>query len=321
MTYKGFYTQCLVILLRAPVSLRDIVDRLRAFEAQTSELRSSNWVLGNPSVVLPFRADVSGAVIVDLVDRPWPDHMGDAKRETELLAAWLTGHFGVTWPFSLKRACLQSWGWAEGKTVPLRNKAFLRVRSSYVFNGPDDAPLKPTDYEPLSELKFVTRVAAALAGLPQAISYFDPAGERVWAPKDFTEYFAQAEAQDSLPISIWCNLRHVNLKDRAEGWCLVDTMGMAQLDAADHEAIFPSARYKSTEVGELLLNMATYIAQNGPVIADGDTVDGPGDLHWKATPAEESQALPHRSVIRWLPMDGRPVPPAVITAPNPRTGA
>jgi len=52
-------------------------------------------------------------------------------------------------------------------------------------------------------------------------------------------------------------------------------MGMAQLDAADHEAIFSSARYKSGEVAGLLLNIAAYTAKNGPVIANGNTVDAP----------------------------------------------
>jgi len=321
MTHKGFYTQCLVILLRAPVSLHDILDRLSSFQAQANEPGSSDWFRGSLSVTLPFRADANGTVVVDLIDRPWPDQMGDAERETELFGAWHMGHFGVTWPFSLKRACQQSWQWAEGKTVPLSSKAFLRVRTTYLVNASKDSLVMPTDYEPLSELKFVTRVAAVLAGLPQAISYFDPAGERVWEPKRFADYFSRADAEGGLPIDVWCNVRLYNLDDRAKGWCLMDTVGMAQLDAADHEAIFPSARYKTGEVAGFLLNIAAYIAQNGPVIANGNTVDGPGDLHWQATHAEQGQVTPPRAVLRWLPMDGRPVPPAVITAPKPRTGA
>src|SRR5579863_122991 len=158
MTHKGFYTQCLVILLRAPVSLSDILDRLSAFQAEVYEARVAEWFEGDHSVVLPFRAEVNGRVVVDLVDGSWPDHLGDTEREIELFAASHMGHFGVTWPFSLKRACIQSWGWAEGKTVPLSNKAFLRVRSTYLVNASDDTLTMPPDYEPLSELKFVTRV-------------------------------------------------------------------------------------------------------------------------------------------------------------------
>ncbi|HXQ40162.1 MAG TPA: DUF4261 domain-containing protein [Candidatus Udaeobacter sp.] len=93
---------------------------------------------------------------------------------------------------------------------------------------------------------------------------------------------------------------------------------MTQLDAADHEAIFPSARYKAGEVAQVLLNAAAYVAENGPVIANGNTIDGPGNIHWQATHAEEGQVAPPRAVIRWLPMDGLPVPPAVIAAPRPR---
>lgn len=318
MARKGLYTQCLVILLRAPVSLRDILDRLNAFEPRAHEAKDFGWFGRGISVVLPFRADVNGTVIIDLIDQPWPDHMGDTERETELFAAWCTGHFGLNWPLSLERACQQSRNWAEGRTAPLSNKAFLRVRTTYAFNAPDDALLKPADYEPISELKFVTGVAAALAGLPQAISYFNPAGERVWAPKDFMERFAQTDTQDSLPIDIWCNVRLYDLNDRAQGWCLIDTVGMAQLDASDHEAIFPSAPYKAGEVASLLVDVALYSVKNGAVIANGDTVDGPGGLHWQATHAEEGQVEPPRAVLRWLPMDGQPVPPAIVVEPKPR---
>jgi hypothetical protein len=321
MPHKGYYSQCLVILLRAPVSLRDILTRLSAFPTQASQAKSSDWHGGDPCLVVPFPGGVDAIAIVDLVDRPWPDHMGDVKSDPDLLGAWAFGNFGLVFPFALKRACQQSWQWAEGKTVPLNHKAFLRVRAQYMPGTPKNPLDMPADYEPLSELKFVTRVAAALAGLPQAISYFDPAGERVWEPKRFAEYFSRTDAEGGLPVDVWCNVRLFNLDDRAKGWCLMDTIGLAQLDATDHEAIFPSARYKSGEVAGFLLNLAAYIATNGPVIANGNTVDGPGDLHWQATHVEESQVEPPRAVIRWLPRDGHPVPPAVIAAPKPRTGA
>jgi len=318
MPHKGIYSQCLVILLRSPVSLRDILDRLSTFQAQMSEAKGSGWLGGDPSFVLPFRADVNGAVIVDLVERPWPDHMGDSKSEPDLLAAWSLGQFGLVWPLSLKRAWQHSWQWAEGKTVPLSHTAFLRIRTTYLVNASKDSLVMPTDYEPLSELKFVTRIAAALAGLPQALCYFDPAGERVWEPKRFADYFARAEAKGELPIDIWCNVRLYNLNDRAPGWCLMDTVGMAQLDAADHEAIFPSARYKTGEVAGFLLNVAAYVAESRAVISNGDTIDGPGNLNWQATHAEQGQVPPPRAVIRWLPMDGSPVPATVIVPPKPR---
>lgn len=318
MPHKGIYSQCLVILLRSPVSLRDILGRLSAFPTQVSEHKSSGWLGGDPFLVVPFPAGADATVVVDFIDRPWPDDMGDIELDPDLIAAWSLGNFGLVWPFALKSACQNSRQWPEGKTAPLSHTAFLRLRAIYMPGVAKNPVSMPAGYEPLGELKFVTRIAAALAGLPQALCYFDPAGERVWEPKRFADYFARAEAEGSLPIDIWCNVRLYNLNDRAPGWCLMDTVGMAQLDAADHEAIFPSARYKTGEVAGFLLNVAAYIAESRAVISNGDTIDGPGNLNWQATHAEQGQVPPPRAVIRWLPMDGHPVPPAVIAAPKPR---
>jgi len=166
MPHKGIYSQCIVILLRSPVSLRDILDRLSAFPAQASKQPSSGWLGGDPILVVPFPAGVDATVTVDLVDRPWPDHMGDVESDPDLFAAWSLGNFGLAQPFALKSACEHSRQWPEGKTVPLSHTAFLRLRAAYMPGRPKNPLAMPAGYEPLSELKFVTRIAAALAGLP-----------------------------------------------------------------------------------------------------------------------------------------------------------
>jgi hypothetical protein len=49
----------------------------------------------------------------------------------------------------------------------------------------------------------------------------------------------------------------------------------SQLDAPDHEACFPKDRYEASEVARFLRNTADYVCE-GPVIQDGDTMDGLG---------------------------------------------
>ncbi|HEY2227859.1 MAG TPA: hypothetical protein VGI22_08990 [Xanthobacteraceae bacterium] len=117
MPHKGHFTQCLVILLRSPVSLRDVQDRLSGFSARVVE--SSNWIDGIPTLVVPFRPDVNGTVVVDFSDRPGPDKMGDPKSEAEIFGAWCMGYFGLAWPLGLARAREQARRWPDGKTVPL----------------------------------------------------------------------------------------------------------------------------------------------------------------------------------------------------------
>jgi hypothetical protein len=167
----------------------------------------------------------------------------------------------------------------------------------------------------------VTRVSAALAGLPQALCYFNPGGELVWEPRDFVERFVRAEAEQGIPIHLWCNVRVCGLDDfGVPGWRLMDTVGMAQLDAADHEAIFPRAVYDSTEVAAFLLNTALYVFKSGPIIASGDTMGGPGDVRWQAMRLENGRLEPLRHVIRWLPLDGHPLPPTVTAFLKPHPG-
>jgi hypothetical protein len=315
MPHKGHFTQCLVILLRSPVSLRDIQDRLSGFSAQeVTNPKSFGWFGGIPALVMPFRPEVNGTVVVDFIDRPWPDQMGDPKSEAELFGAWAFGNFGLAWPQGLARACQQSWQWPDGKTtVPLGHSAFLRVRSSYVGGAPGNAPCMPADYEPMGELKFVSRVAASLAGLPQALCCFNPGGELVCDPGDFAARLVRAEARDAFLIDLCCNVRVCGLDDWApgSGWCLMDTVGMGQLDAPDHEAIFLSAAYDGRDVKAFLQNAAAYILENGPIIFSGETMGGPGDVLWQATRLEKGRLVPERAVIRWLPLDGHPGPPGV----------
>jgi hypothetical protein len=52
---------------------------LSGFEAQAPEAKGLGWFGSEISVILLFRVDVNGAVIVDIVDQPWPDcHMPSA---------------------------------------------------------------------------------------------------------------------------------------------------------------------------------------------------------------------------------------------------
>ena len=158
---KGFYTQGVVVLLRDPVSIGDVSERLAGYGIEKVIESGSDWAFGGPTVVVPFRPESNGFVAVDTVDRVWPDDMGDPKDESMVFGAWSMGHFGpFAFPGSLERATQQAWHWEEGRSAPLTHRAFLRVRCSYVFGASDDCPVLPSHYEPLSELLFITTVGS-----------------------------------------------------------------------------------------------------------------------------------------------------------------
>jgi hypothetical protein len=307
---KGFFTQGVCVLLSRAATLDEIEPLLREFrivrridDAQTPDM-------GGPSFTVAFRPDVNGYVSVDIQNRPWPDHMGDPKTEPMLFGAWSMGHFGpLAFPGNLLRAAQQSWSWEGAKGVPAQHRAFLRVRSSYVFGAADDAKVIPEEYDPLAELHFVTKVARALLRLPSALAYFNPNGETLLSGEMLDESL-DFHAQHQLPpLNIWCNVRLFN---PGNGWLLMDTVGMGQLDRPDCEACFPDGAYRPGEVDNFFRNCSTYLLEHGEVVKHGDTMNGPGGVNWRAHHVEEPLAEPPRAVLRWFPVDGSRPPPEMI---------
>jgi hypothetical protein len=302
---KGLITQTACVLMHRPVSPQQVEGALAPFQVCGRHDAAESWAFGGPSVTVPFRPEVNGLVVVDVVDCPWPDQMGDPKTDPILFGAWSMGQFGpFTFPGGLLRASQQSWSWEPGKTVPSRHKAFLRVRSSYVFGAGGDAPVMPGDYDPVPELQFVTDVALAALGLTEALCYFNPNGEVLRDREGVRESLEYAQSANLLPLDLWCNVRLFNVD---ADWSLMDTVGNHQLDLPDVEACF-SGGYDCAEVDRFLRNVSWYLCQNGEVIKDGDTMDGPGEVRWQARNHENGLAEPPRRVLSWLPLDGTNAP-------------
>jgi hypothetical protein len=284
---------------------------------------STTWALGGPGVLVEYRPEVNGYVLVDVVDHRWPDRMGDPETEPEVFGAWSMGHFGPgTWPGSLARACEHSWGWPDGRTVPLQHARFIRIRISYVFGKSDffGTPdlVKPEGYDPLHELEFVTRIAAALVRLPQALCYFNPNGECVRDVTQFLDCLSNHASAGQMPLYVWSNVRLFTLQNAEPDWNLMDTVGMSQLDAADHEALFESTAYETGDVDGFLRTMSSYVVTKGPIIRHGDTADGPGNVRWQGFRVEKANTAPPRPVIRWFPLDRRKIPTELAKGPLPQ---
>jgi hypothetical protein len=238
-----------------------------------------------------------------MINKPWPDDMGDPKTATELFAAWSMGHFGpFTFPKSLARAVAQNRSLPNAKDLVARHRAFIRIRSTYVLGADDKTPVMPDDYEPIFELDRITDVAVALLGLPQALCYFNPNGETLHSAQAIQPIRAHYRRLKFPALDLWCNIRLWNLED-AENTSLVESVGMQQLDLPDHEAVFTRGKYEKPAVAEFVRNATLYIATNGPVIKDGETTDGPGG-HWRAKHFNEGIVAPPRPVLRWFPQDG-----------------
>jgi hypothetical protein len=237
--------------------------------------------------------------------------MGDPKSPPgqTLFAAWSMGFMGpMTWPGNLLRATqyAEAFGDKAAAAASKRNAAFVRVRSTYVFGAADDAPVMPQDYDPRPELEFVTSVAAALAEAPGALCYFNPGGETLFTAAELRRTLREYHDAGLPPLPVWSMGRLFKLEDERP-WMFADVIGMEQLDAQDHEACFRSDAHDTGEVMDFLRNAARYTLDNGPVIKDGHTTDGPGGV-WRAMELEEGLLPAPRPVLRWFPEGSDPPP-------------
>lgn len=323
MPSKAFYTQGVAILLRQAPTLDEVASRLGDFTIAGRQKESSDWRLSGPSLVIAYKAEVNGYVLVDIVDHRWPDQMGDPNTEPELFGAWHLGQFGPgTWPGSLKRSCEHAWTWPDGRSVPMQHQAFIRIRSSYSFGAESPAIPSinmPENYDAVHELKFVTRIAAALVQLPQAICYFNPNGECLSPASQFLERLSDDHSSTGdMPLQIWSNVRFFTLPNTDPSWSSMDTIGMSQLDAPDHEVFYQSNAYDPGEVDAFLRMVSSYIVTEGPIIKHGDTADGPGNQRWQGFHVNEALAAPARPAIRWFPLDRRKIPAELTKGPAPQ---
>lgn len=310
MPTKGLFSQGLVVLLSNLATLDEIEELLDGFGKPSRKPASANWEFGGPAIVVPYRPEANGYVSLDLVEQAWPDDMGHPQQNPVLFACWSMGHFGpCTFPLNLARALQQSWHWPDAKQYVPGHHAFIRLRSSYIFGSGEDAKCLPQDYAPFPELQFLTRIVDALMRHPHALAYFNPGGEVLMARKGLDDALQFAKTHSLPPLDIWSNVRLFNF---ADGWLLMDSVGMGQLDLPDQEACFRKETFLPNQVANFLRNAALYLLNHGEVIKDGNTMDGPGNCRWQAKSFADGLSSPPRRVLRWLPCDGSKPPKQAV---------
>ena len=295
---KGLFTGCTVALFEKAPTVEALEEALASFgvRARSSSSGENPW-LGGPGVMLEMESGLGGVVSVDIVEEPWPDDMGDPEQQPELFGAWTLGALGpFTFPGSLERAVQQAREWDAGAAAR-DHRAFVRIRPSYVLGKGPEEPVLPEGYDPIVELYQLTAVARALLDLPDSLGYFNPSGE-VLMNKTVLDSSMHFHAENELPpFEAWAAIRVFQLGD-IDGWTVMDTIGMEQLELRDQEVCFPEGACDPNEVAVFLRNLALYLLSDQPDIHSGDTIDGPGG-NWSALLVEESLAPAPRGTIRW----------------------
>lgn len=316
MPIKGQYTAGVMVLFDRIPTTAELRNHLEGagLDVVKESPAGEAWQFGGPSLVVAFRPDVNGYVSVDVVDRPWPDHMGDPKTDPTTMGAWSMGCFGpFAFPNGLLRATQQAWSWPAAKGVAESHTAFVRLRTSYVFGADPKSLIFPPEYDTTTEVHFLLAMADGVMGVNGATAFWNPNGE-VLLPRDqLTDKLEWAEENELPPFDLISNVRLVNV---ADGWLLMDTCGNSQFDSLDLpepfpdlECCFPRGGPEAGEVAAFLRNTTLYVWQNGPAFKDGDTIDGPGG-RWRG---RRRRALlnPPRATLRLTLDPGPPVPDAL----------
>jgi hypothetical protein len=310
------FTQGMCVLLRQPISIDKLEGRLKRFEliGRHESIEDDD---APETLVLNYRPEVGGHLLVTPSAVLWPDEMGDPVETPERFVAWSLGQFGpLAFPGCLQRASEQSWGWEEGTEEIKGHKAHVRLLISYVLGAeePDDEdhdediPLVPDDYDPLDEMSFLTRAVSAVLELPEAICYFNPGGEVLRNQSGLRQGLNHAWSHELPPLDMWTNVR---LFRATNTWSLMDTVGNGQFDLPDLEAIYDADKFEPADVEKFLRHESLSMLTGEADVDDGDTADGPGDISWMAMECEEALSDPPRPTIRWVPQDGS-VPPAEL---------
>src|SRR6056297_1539092 len=163
---KGLFTQGICVLLRKPIAIEVVEQRLKALDL-VGRHDSIDDEHAPQTLVYDYRSDVGGHLLVTPSSTVWPDDMGDPDESPERFVAWSLGQFGpLAFPGGLERAASQSWGWEGAETAVEEHTAHIRLLISYVLGADDedddDLPLVPDDYDSMSELNTLTRAVTAL---------------------------------------------------------------------------------------------------------------------------------------------------------------
>ena len=306
---KGSFTQCACLLLNRTPTLNEIEGALgTSVEVVSRHEETDDWEFFGPSVTVAYRPEVNGFVAIDVVDKPWPDSMGDPEEDGTLFGAWAMGYFGPgAFPQGLERAQEQAWA-LEDEDLDIVNghSAFVRIRMSYVFGEQDeDAPVMPEDCDSIDELEFLTKLTTALMELPGVVCSFNPNGEVLLDKVNYDETLKFHEDGESIPFELWTNVRLFQI---GEDWCVLDTVGNDQFDLPDIEATFFAELADPDDINEFLRGVTYYMLEEGNEISDGDAIEGPGEHPWNVAFYEDSLCDPPRSVLRLTPDDGREMP-------------
>ena len=163
----------------------------------------------------------------------------------------------------LEGPCATAWHWPEATETLKGHGAHFIV----TIMGGGGAPL--------ARRLMLTALAAATVKASEALAVYWGEGTLVQSAEVFVGSAGEM-SPERLPIHLWVELRVF----RDEDGFYVYTTGLRPLGAMEIE--IRASQQEPQELIDFVYNVGHYLAQNGPVIQDGDTVGGSGDQKIRA---------------------------------------
>ena len=150
--------------------------------------------------------------------------------------------------------------WPNGKDEAAEHRSHVIVTN---FGAGDQTPIRSAIA--------VSRLALA------ALKLFDGIGvywgnASVCNSREVFEGFCENISEEHVPVPVWLRFQLVRASDDGVG---LYTLGMSQFGLMEIEV--DRSRMKVQDLFEFVSNIAHYLIQSGPVIADGNTVGGSED--------------------------------------------
>lgn len=125
--------------------------------------------------------------------------------------------------------------------------------------------------DPVRRRMMLTAVTGLAAGQQGVMAVYWPEATHLVYPPVFAEMAAEITDSETPPLLLWLDLRVFLTADGASG---LFTTGMRPLGHMEIE--IPRIEMEPGELREWVLDIASYLLENGPVLNDGDTIGTTG---------------------------------------------
>ncbi len=317
---EPLFEQCFCVLLKAPMALEEIVRGLQGYTLEVGsgpaevlfpdafdptviskpDLDARPFVLAEKWLTVSYPKWAGSRVVIDVVNEPWDDTLGDPDQDARrYLARTLGALGGHCYPGALERAIKQLHANQKESGRAQEHQAYVRLRLLAPWDGEGAGP-DPKARDWYGELEFMSWMVLTLLDMPGAVAYLNPAAELIIDRDGMARTLEQCQKREVRPLALWVNRREF---DHGQRWWLLDTLGNGQLGLPDLE-VFMKGERPSAWVPGFMTDVSQHMYGNREPIEDKDLVtDAIGNV-WQASNHEASLGPPSRRVVMFKLVGG-----------------